>query len=118
PRMSLDPPPVKMSSAVELTLSVTKLDARAPLTGGGLTLLSAKIWSQSCVEVVTALPSSSNTLVTLSSRRFSSGSVRARTRSAHDRRRFLPRTNGLAFMDPPSGMGERAQGPRPDGPPP
>src|SRR6266571_4389565 len=110
PRMSLEPPPWKMSSAMELTLSVTKLDASAPLTGGGVTLLSAKTWSQSCVAVVTAFPSSSNTLVTLSSLRFSSGSVRGRLRFEWDRRRVLPQSNGLTFMAPsPSGYERTAR---------
>src|SRR5262245_56477176 len=52
PWVSFDPPPVKMSSVLLLTASVTKLDARAPLTGGGVTLVSAKTWSQSCEVVV------------------------------------------------------------------
>src|SRR5262245_6462525 len=67
--VSLEPPPVKMSSAVVLTASVTKLAAMAPLVLVPLTT-SLKIWSQSCEVVVepdvprtpeVALPSSSNT---------------------------------------------------------
>src|SRR5262245_21384377 len=78
PWVSFDPPPVKMSSVFVLTASVTKADAIAPLTGGGVTLLSAKTWSQSCVVVVVTLASSSNTLVTLGVTRFSSCSNRRR----------------------------------------
>src|SRR4051794_39192783 len=93
PWVSLDPPPVKMSSALELTLSVTKLDASAPLTGGGVTLWSAKTWSQSCVAAVTALPSSSKGPVMLRSARSSSRATctgRASRRRASDGRDLGP----------------------------
>src|SRR5262245_10779400 len=78
--MSLEPPPVKISSLAELTASVTKALAIAPLTGGGTTLLSAKTWSQSCVALVVTLPSSSNTLFRLGVTRSSRRSTRSQDR--------------------------------------
>src|SRR5262249_16031004 len=69
PLVSFEPPPVKMSSPVVLTASVTKLLASAPLVRGPFTA-SAKTWSPSCEGVVepddprtpvVALPSSSKT---------------------------------------------------------
>ena len=69
PRVSSEPPPVKASSPLVLTASVTKLDAIAPLVLVPLTT-SLKTWSQSCEVVVepdvpsnpvVALPSNSNT---------------------------------------------------------
>src|SRR5262245_45480481 len=78
-----------MSSELVLTASVTKLDACAPLNFGGVWLLSAKTWSQSCDAVVepevpskpvVTLPSSSKTLAILGVTRSSSCSTRGRNR--------------------------------------
>jgi hypothetical protein len=89
---------------MELTLSVAKLETAAPLTGGGFTLLSANTWSQSCVAAVVALPSNSNTLVTLSSLRFSSPSIREQPRLMGRRRLILRGSDWYAFMASPRGM--------------
>src|SRR5262245_59919707 len=87
PWLSLEPPPRKMSSLVELTASVTKLEVTAPLRDG--LLLSAKTWSQSCEVAVepdepstpvTLLPSSSKVPRTLGVMRVSSCSTRREQR--------------------------------------
>src|SRR5262245_30249779 len=116
PWVSLEPPPVKMSSVLLLTLSVTKAEATAPLLGGGVTLLSAKTWSQSCVVAVVTLPSSSKTLVTLGVTRSSSCS----TRSAAARPRLSARTffrlrsRRAPFREIRSVMGGDSRRPLPD----
>ena len=89
PCVSLEPPPWKMSSVLELTLSVTKLPAIAALVGplAKVALVdgdpaSAKTWSQSWVVVVVMLPSSSNGVagLTLGVTRPSSASSRSEGR--------------------------------------
>src|SRR5262249_11538138 len=87
PWVSLEPPPVKMSSVLVLTLSVKKPPARAALVGPwekeplvAGEPASAKIWSQSCAVAAVTLPSSSTGAagLMLSVRRSSSCSNRGR----------------------------------------
>src|SRR5262249_15910658 len=118
--VSLEPPPVKMSSLVVLTASLMNAPASARLVGPLVKLFvlgtvvgeppSAKIWSQSCVGAVwVRLPSSSNGVggLTLGVTRPAGGSsqsgYRRRRRGERFgwdrfRKRFLNRWRNVAVM--------------------